>query len=158
MRADSDERVLDSCGVGPQPRNPRFRRARAHRISAQSACKAWLKLFGASVPDARKYTQLGWNIDLSENGSSVGSSRSYRSYRLEMSGWGGRIRTFTVRINSAVPYRLDHAPEVGHITIRSNSLLHIGRYGLELTVCAGAGSGASWSRLSARLSVAGARD
>ena len=29
-----------------------------------------------------------------------------------MSGWGGRIRTFTIRINSAVSYRLDHAPAV----------------------------------------------
>ena len=25
-------------------------------------------------------------------------------------GWGGRIRTSTVCINSAVSYRLDHAP------------------------------------------------
>ena len=25
-------------------------------------------------------------------------------------GWGGRTRTFTIRINSAVSYRLDHAP------------------------------------------------
>ena len=27
-------------------------------------------------------------------------------------GWGGRIRTFTVLINSEVSYRLDHAPAV----------------------------------------------
>ena len=27
-----------------------------------------------------------------------------------MFGWGGRIRTYTIRINSAVSYRLDHAP------------------------------------------------
>src|ERR1700719_251978 len=26
-------------------------------------------------------------------------------------GWGGRIRTFTVLINSEVSYQLDHAPE-----------------------------------------------
>src|ERR1700684_2115213 len=32
-------------------------------------------------------------------------------------GWGGRTRTFTVRINSAVSYRLDHAPVVGQNTI-----------------------------------------
>jgi hypothetical protein len=25
-------------------------------------------------------------------------------------GWGGRIRTFTIHINSVVSYRLDHAP------------------------------------------------
>ncbi len=25
-------------------------------------------------------------------------------------GWGGRIRTFTILINSEVSYRLDHAP------------------------------------------------
>ena len=25
-------------------------------------------------------------------------------------GWGGRIRTFTVLINSEVSYQLDHAP------------------------------------------------
>src|SRR5579859_6255205 len=28
-------------------------------------------------------------------------------------GWGGRIRTFTILINSEVSYRLDHAPAVG---------------------------------------------
>ena len=28
-------------------------------------------------------------------------------------GWGGRIRTFTVLINSEVSYQLDHAPVVG---------------------------------------------
>jgi hypothetical protein len=27
-------------------------------------------------------------------------------------GWGGRIRTFTILINSEVSYRLDHAPAV----------------------------------------------
>ena len=27
-----------------------------------------------------------------------------------MVGWGGRIRTFTILINSEVSYRLDHAP------------------------------------------------
>jgi hypothetical protein len=60
-----------------------------------------------------------------------------------MSGWGGRIRTFTIRINSAVSYRLDHAPEVGNITIRSNDLLRMGQCRLRLAVCAGASSGAS---------------
>ncbi len=29
---------------------------------------------------------------------------------LEEIGWGGRIRTFTILINSEVSYRLDHAP------------------------------------------------
>ena len=62
-----------------------------------------------------------------------------------MNGWGGRIRTFTIRINSAVSYRLDHAPEVGHITIRFNGLLRVGRYRQRLPVCARASSGASWS-------------
>jgi hypothetical protein len=28
----------------------------------------------------------------------------------EKIGWGGRIRTFTILINSEVSYRLDHAP------------------------------------------------
>ena len=28
----------------------------------------------------------------------------------ERIGWGGRIRTFTVLINSEVSYQLDHAP------------------------------------------------
>ena len=31
----------------------------------------------------------------------------------EKIGWGGRIRTFTVLINSEVSYQLDHAPAVG---------------------------------------------
>jgi hypothetical protein len=30
----------------------------------------------------------------------------------ERIGWGGRIRTFTVLINSEVSYQLDHAPAV----------------------------------------------
>src|ERR1700745_2338462 len=29
-------------------------------------------------------------------------------------GWGGRIRTFTILINSEVSYRLDHAPAEGN--------------------------------------------
>lgn len=29
-----------------------------------------------------------------------------------IAGWGGRIRTFTIHINSVVSYRLDHAPAV----------------------------------------------
>jgi hypothetical protein len=39
-------------------------------------------------------------------------------------GWGGRIRTFTIRINSAVSYRLDHAPAgKSHNTISRKDLL-----------------------------------
>ena len=41
-------------------------------------------------------------------------------------GWGGRTRTFTVRINSAVSYRLDHAPVVGQNTIRCKRSLSAG--------------------------------
>jgi hypothetical protein len=37
-------------------------------------------------------------------------------------GWGGRIRTFTILINSEVSYRLDHAPTSDHINIRSKDL------------------------------------
>ena len=33
-----------------------------------------------------------------------------RATRPEEVGWGGRIRTFTVLINSEVSYQLDHAP------------------------------------------------
>ena len=39
-------------------------------------------------------------------------------------GWGGRIRTFTVLINSEVSYQLDHAPVVGQNTITIKDLLH----------------------------------
>jgi hypothetical protein len=31
-------------------------------------------------------------------------------FEKEKIGWGGRIRTFTVLINSEVSYQLDHAP------------------------------------------------
>jgi hypothetical protein len=34
----------------------------------------------------------------------------FLSKRIERVGWGGRIRTFTILINSEVSYRLDHAP------------------------------------------------
>ena len=40
------------------------------------------------------------------------NSRCYStpSFVEERFGWGGRIRTFTVLINSEVSYQLDHAP------------------------------------------------
>jgi hypothetical protein len=38
-------------------------------------------------------------------------SRSLKGERkAQKIGWGGRIRTFTVLINSEVSYQLDHAP------------------------------------------------
>ena len=40
----------------------------------------------------------------------IESSAEYRD--LSKYGWGGRIRTSTVCINSAASYRLDHAPVV----------------------------------------------
>jgi hypothetical protein len=40
-------------------------------------------------------------------------------------GWGGRIRTFTVLINSEVSYQLDHAPEDRQNIIRLKHLLQI---------------------------------
>ena len=42
----------------------------------------------------------------------------------EKFGWGGRIRTFTVLINSEVSYQLDHAPVVGQNTIDLKDLVH----------------------------------
>jgi hypothetical protein len=39
-------------------------------------------------------------------------TRSWRGFRKGKVGWGGRIRTFTVLINSEVSYQLDHAPAV----------------------------------------------
>jgi hypothetical protein len=35
---------------------------------------------------------------------------NFWSFRFGRIGWGGRIRTFTIHINSVVSYRLDHAP------------------------------------------------
>ena len=40
----------------------------------------------------------------------------------EKFGWGGRIRTFTIHINSVVSYRLDHAPAVFVADQRPNKL------------------------------------
>ena len=37
-------------------------------------------------------------------------------------GWGGRIRTFTIHINSVVSYRLDHAPAVVAADLRPSKL------------------------------------
>jgi hypothetical protein len=78
--------------------------------------------------------------DLSYRNSKNGSRLCEQS-----DGWGGRIRTSTIRINSAVSYRLDHAPVGGHITIRCNTLVDIGGVGRNLVSHAGASSGASWS-------------
>jgi hypothetical protein len=60
-------------------------------------------------------------------------------------GWGGWTRTNTVLINSEVPYRLDHAPTLGHITIYCKDLLNMGQSDLGLLVCDSASSGVSWS-------------
>jgi len=40
---------------------------------------------------------------------------------------------------------LDHAPTLGHITIRCKDLLDVGQSDLGLLVCDGASSGVSWS-------------
>lgn len=39
----------------------------------------------------------------------LSGTKRQRTYLKEI-GWGGRIRTSTVLINSEVSYRLDHAP------------------------------------------------
>jgi hypothetical protein len=44
-----------------------------------------------------------------------------RRYLRGKIGWGGRIRTFTILINSEVSYRLDHAPAVLCETARGKS-------------------------------------
>jgi hypothetical protein len=44
-------------------------------------------------------------------------------------GWGGRIRTFTIHINSVVSYRLDHAPAVFAADLRPNGLGRLRRVG-----------------------------
>jgi hypothetical protein len=42
-------------------------------------------------------------------GRAIGA-RSHQNLDAGTFGWGGRIRTFTVLINSEVSYQLDHAP------------------------------------------------
>ena len=37
-------------------------------------------------------------------------------------GWGGRIRTSTILINSEVSYRLDHAPAAGNPRVPGSCL------------------------------------
>ena len=44
-------------------------------------------------------------------------------------GWGGRIRTFTIHINSVVSYRLDHAPAGLLPTYGPNKLSRLRRIG-----------------------------
>ena len=52
-------------------------------------------------------------------GGAVGRKRDCRWRRTEWrNGWGGRIRTFTVLINSEVSYQLDHAPAGGRVTVK----------------------------------------
>jgi len=41
-------------------------------------------------------------------------------------GWGGRTRTSTIRINSAVSYRLDHAPVDSRKILPQSKLAHKG--------------------------------
>jgi hypothetical protein len=44
-------------------------------------------------------------------------------------GWGGRIRTFTIHINSVVSYRLDHAPAAFAADLQPNRLGRLRRIG-----------------------------
>jgi hypothetical protein len=44
-------------------------------------------------------------------------------------GWGGRIRTFTIHINSVVSYRLDHAPAAFAADLQPNGLGRLRRIG-----------------------------
>jgi hypothetical protein len=43
-------------------------------------------------------------------------------WRFREFGWGGRIRTFTILINSEVSYRLDHAPAASSAATQSTNL------------------------------------
>jgi hypothetical protein len=49
--------------------------------------------------------------------------------RNEKIGWGGRIRTFTIHINSVVSYRLDHAPAAFAADLRPSKLGRLRRNG-----------------------------
>jgi hypothetical protein len=44
-------------------------------------------------------------------------------------GWGGRIRTFTIHINSVVSYRLDHAPAAFAADLQPNGLGRLRAHG-----------------------------
>ena len=59
-------------------------------------------------------------------------------------GWGGRIRTFTVLINSEVSYQLDHAPTSNDINTRYKDLADERTHARLSHDCAGASFGASW--------------
>ena len=49
-----------------------------------------------------KFTRIGIGIKSANTNFAATLGRKF--------GWGGRIRTFTVLINSEVSYQLDHAP------------------------------------------------
>ena len=55
-------------------------------------------LVGSRLPDAE-------GLGLASEANAIGVTPSRKRV-----GWGGRIRTFTILINSEVSYRLDHAP------------------------------------------------
>src|SRR5712691_8390957 len=64
----------------------------------------------------------GWRVErLAGRGASNRKRLTADVARFELGriGWGGRIRTFTIRINSAVSYRLDHAPAAFSAPTRS---------------------------------------
>src|SRR5262249_7598328 len=60
-------------------------------------------------------------------------------------GWGGRIRTSTVCINSAASYQLDHAPAGYGNILQHKGLLDVGGFSLRLRYPLGATSGATRS-------------
>jgi hypothetical protein len=63
-------------------------------------------------------------MDRSWGAAITARSRGFCVESEEKIGWGGRIRTFTVLINSEVSYQLDHAPAGGqNIITRRTSLL-----------------------------------
>ena len=59
-----------------------------------------------------------WTADATIAFADANDTNIFRAVKF---GWGGRIRTFTVLINSEVSYQLDHAPFLFHINMQTRT-------------------------------------
>ena len=73
------------------------------------AAPEWFGTIVAVIASAESFYSARKLIQLVETGLLVEIGK-ISSSEISQFGWGGRIRTFTILINSEVSYRLDHAP------------------------------------------------
>src|SRR6267142_2046660 len=103
--------------LGPGHHRARHRATSpGHEYKARPVLRRWISLRtrgGESAEDGLQQRRIdGRRVEGLAGSGLANRQRLATSGRLSAQkfGWGGRIRTFTVLINSEVSYQLDHAP------------------------------------------------